>query len=267
MSETAQPERKAWQPFTPQGVARFAHAYTNRLLVIQLISAFIVAASLVWFLGSCYSPVILEAIQKLPDEAKISQQELKGLPPGALAEGRFLSIGVEGTENPFSGVGDIQIRLGPTLLNICSLMGCLEVPYPKGWMVSLARSSVEPRWGAWKPMLLAGIGLAVMLYLMAVWVVLGFILMWVPKLIAFYADRQVTWLGSFKIACAAHLPGALFTAFIIVLYGLGALDLIRFLILFAVHLPIGWVYLLAAPIFLPKHPEKAVEQKNPFGGS
>ncbi|MBA4148379.1 MAG: hypothetical protein H0X66_09715 [Verrucomicrobia bacterium] len=270
MSQTATPEPKPWQPFTPRGVARFTRASTNRLIIVQLISALIVAACVVWFLAVCYSPVILGAFQKLPDDAKISQQQLQGLQPGALAENRFLSIGVESVDNPFAGIGDLQIRMGSTELKLCSLIGCVEIPYPAGWTISLARKSVEPRWGAWEPMLLAGTGLFTMLKLVVSWGVLGLIYMWVPKLIAFYADRELNGFDSWKLACAAQLPGAFFAAGAILLYGSGALDLIRFLILYALHIPVGWIYLVIAPFLLPKLPGilpklsgKKVK-KNPF---
>ena len=151
MSQTASPEPICWQPFTPSGVARFAGASLARLLTVQVITAVFVSVCFIWFLANYYSPVILAAIQRLPEEGKISRQQLQGIPPGVLAENRFLSITVETGETRSSGVGDLQLRFGPSAVKVCSVLGCMELNYPSGWIISLSRSSLEPRWGAWKP--------------------------------------------------------------------------------------------------------------------
>ncbi len=265
MSESAQPERKAWQPITPSGIARFASASLNRLLVVQLTVGFLVAATVVWFLATCYAPVFLAAIQELPDSAEISKQQIHGVEPRLLAENRFLSIGIEPEQSAFTGVGDLQIRLGTSELQTCSLVGCLSWPYPAEWIVPLSRPTLEPGLGAWKPMILAAAGLLTVILLIILWWLLAFGYTCIPKLIAFYLDRHVDWKGSWKIACAAQLPGALFLAFAILLYGAGALDLVRFLIFCLLHLIIGWVFLILAPFFVPKNATNP-PANNPFTG-
>ncbi|MFN7140403.1 MAG: hypothetical protein ACK4UN_13785 [Limisphaerales bacterium] len=262
MSESAQP--KAWQPFTPRGVSRFAQASVGRLLALQLFFATIVAAATVWFVAHCYSHVILAAIQALPEEAQISKQELRGLPAGLLAENRFLSIGVDGEESPFSGVGDLRLRLGEKQVKVCSLLGCIELAYPAGWTISLSRSDLEPRWGAWKPMILAGLGLLTIAGLMMAWAGLALLYFWIPKLISFFADRELTGFGAWKLAGAAHMPGALLVVIVLLLYGARGFDLVRFLAFYLLHFPVGWFYLFAAPFFLPRVAAVAPKKRNPF---
>jgi len=64
-------------------------------------------------------------------------------------------------------------------------------------------------------------------------------------LVAFFTNRDLSLVGAWRVAGAAQLPGALFMAVAIVLYGLGAVDLIRLVLAAAVHVVIGWVYVLA----------------------
>ena len=47
-------------------------------------------------------------------------------------------------------------------------------------------------------------------------------------------------------------------------YGLGALDLVQFVGAAALHLVVGWVYLILAPLTLPRHPSVAARRGNPF---
>ena len=64
------------------------------------------------------------------------------------------------------------------------------------------------------------------------------------------------------IAGAALMPGALFLSGAIVLYGLGGLDPIQLAAAAGAHLLIGWIYIIAGVLALPRHPEAGL--KNPF---
>ena len=86
----------------------------------------------------------------------------------------------------------------------------------------------------------------------------------VARMHAFFKDRQLTVLGSWKLAAAALLPGALLTAAGIVLYGLGLIDLLQFLFLWALHLMVGWVYLFVSPLRLPRASDAAAAPRDPF---
>ena len=61
----------AWQPFTPRGVAAFAHSSATRLLAVQLVVAALVALSVTWFLSVAWIPVIEEGIRALPETGEI----------------------------------------------------------------------------------------------------------------------------------------------------------------------------------------------------
>ena len=59
------------------------------------------------------------------------------------------------------------------------------------------------------------------------------------------------------------MPGALFMCAVILLYGCGALDLVRLALAGALHLVMSWVYLIISPLCVPRHPAVAVKA-NPF---
>ena len=50
--------KEAWQPLTFGGVARFAAASLWRLLMVELVFALMVAATVVWFVQQAWVPVI-----------------------------------------------------------------------------------------------------------------------------------------------------------------------------------------------------------------
>ena len=99
-------------------------------------------------------------------------------------------------------------------------------------------------------LLLAWAGLA-SLYFLPVWV------------LGFFANRDLSLGGSWRLAGAAVLPGALILTTALFFYGLGALDPVRFLVAVALHLVIGWIYLLLAALKLRLHPA-VIGPKNPF---
>ncbi|MBT3842134.1 MAG: hypothetical protein HOF61_08130, partial [Verrucomicrobia bacterium] len=63
--------KEAWQPLTFGGVARFAVASRWRLLAVELVFAFLVAATVVWFVQQAWLPVIDEAIKQMPPTGEI----------------------------------------------------------------------------------------------------------------------------------------------------------------------------------------------------
>ncbi len=254
----------AWQPLTPRGVSQFAAASGWRLFVMLLVFGSIASGSVIWFAAHAWSPVIHNAIRHLPDGAALKQGRLEGVEPGILADGKFLSIIVDDSGESPSGVADVQLKFRKTLADVCSLLGCLSVNYPRDRELDLARRSSEPWWGAWEPMLLAGLGLASLLALMISWCALAGLYFAPVRLLAYFADRQLNGLGAWKLACAAQMPGALVMSSGIVLYGMQALDLIRLGFVFLIHFVVSWVYLAASPLFLPRLAD-APPRDNPFG--
>ncbi|MEW6303301.1 MAG: hypothetical protein AB1705_07520 [Verrucomicrobiota bacterium] len=267
------------QPLTFGSVAGFARAPLGRLLAVEFVVASLAAAIVVWFLGSVWAPLIEEAIGRLPDRGAIHDGRLEwpGGNPAWLVQSRFLSIVVStGGDQPVGQAADFQLVLAPAEWRLESLFGYWPFPYPEGWAIALNRPELQPLWGAWKPMLLAGVAIATVLGLFLSWFLLAVIYAAPVKLMSFYADRDLTWRQSRRLATAALMPGALFLTLAILLYGLSRLPLAGLLLAVVMHLVIGWVYVFASPLRLPKEDKPKnpfatdgkppVKKENPFAG-
>jgi len=145
------------------------------------------------------------------------------------------------------------------------LFGHLAVPYPEGWIISLNRTEAGPWWGAWRPFILIGTGVVVAAGLWLSWVVLATIFMAPVRLIAFYADREMTIGAAWRVAGAAMMPGALLMSGAVVLYSLHRLNLIGLLFAWLLHLVLGWIYVGIAPTRLPRLSPALPRRRNPFG--
>jgi hypothetical protein len=258
----------AWQPCTFGGVAAFALAPWRRLFLAQGFFALLFAASAVWFLGHCYAPVITQEIQKMPEGAILTNGQLDGLPGVQISGTKLLSIAVATHEDAdLDRSADLQIILRSNRLEISSILssalGSLEFDYNNSSALDLSRSHLEPLWGAWRPIVLVAAGLAVAVGLLLLWAVLAWIYAPAAKLVAWFCDRQLSWPGAWRLACAALLPGAVLPALGLVLYGLQAVDIFGLGYFGTVHFLVGWVYLLAAPVFAPRLSSANIS-RNPF---
>lgn len=267
MSETVLTPRHAWQPLTPRGVAAFAPATFTRLFLAQLTVAALVGLAVIWFLHAEWFPVVRQAIGKLPDDSMIQGGALRwtGATPAILAENRMLALVVDVEDAGGTGrSADMTIVLHKNRLTFCSLAGCWEVGYPAGWRVGLNRPELEPWWGAWHWPILAVVVLLVMVALLAGWAVLATVYFPFAKLAGFFADRELTWAGSWRLAGAALLPGAFLNMAGLFFYSIHALDLIHLGLIYVLHIVCGWVFIAASPFFLPKEPAVAAAALNPF---
>jgi hypothetical protein len=262
------PRPRAWQPLTPRGVAAFAGARIGRLLLVQFIVALLVAGSVIWFLATTWFPSVREAIRQLPDTGLVENQRLDS--PHAsttpLVENKFLDfvVNTEGAAAP-SRTSDLRVEFRRRNFSVCSLFGCLNLEYPPGQAIQFNRPELESRWAAWELTLYSAAGIGTVAWLFASWLLLATVYSPVARLYAFFKDRRLTLLGGWKLASAALMPGALFAAAGIVLYGLGVIDLIRFLLLWVLHFFVGWVYLFLGPLSLPRASDAAPVKANPFG--
>jgi hypothetical protein len=260
----------SWQPITFGGVASFARSSFGRLLVVQSILALVVAGSVSVFLATAWFPVVEKAIARLPEKGIIRRGQLDwtGPSPCALAEATFLSITVDVANSQTAGQSaDVQMELHRDGLSIRSLFGYLVISYPKDWTIELNRPQVEPRWGAWRPFLLVGMGASVAVGVMAIWLVLATAYSLPVRLLAFYSDRDVGWPGCWRLAAAAQLPGALLLSGGILLYGFNRLNLIGLLFSWLLHVVITWIYIGIAPARLPRLSGSVRRRDNPFGGT
>jgi hypothetical protein len=267
MDETAEKTQFAWQPLTPRGIAAFASASLSRLLLTQFVFALFAAAALTWFLHARWFPRITEAIQRLPPQGEIRSGTLdwRGDSPMLLAEGRFLSLTVDlQHEGKTRSPAHIQLEFGSRDVKIYSLLGFLPLHYPRAWVLPFNRLELEPWWGAWRPALLAiACGSVVVAQLLS-WALLATLYFLPAWLIAFYADREISLAGCWRLAGAALMPGALFLTAAIITYGLGLLDLVRLAMAWVVHLVIGWVFVALSPLAAPHDPAAASVKGNPF---
>jgi len=147
-----------------------------------------------------------------------------------------------------------------------SLFGFLQEGYSPGWRLAFNRVELEPWWGAWVPQLLAGTAAAVLAGLFLVWAILATLYSLPAWLIGFFANRQLSWSGSWRLSGAALMPGALLVTTAAFLYSLGFLDLIQFTAAVGIHFVIGWVYFVVGTLALPHHPSVSGPGKNPFVG-
>ena len=266
MSASDDQAQFAWQPLTLRGVAAFAQASWGRLLLVQLIVALLAAGTVVWFLQKCCFPTIGEAIRGLPPQGEIRSGSLDwpDPSPARLAEGRVLSLAVDLEHSgEVRSPAHVQVEFGKADLKVYSLLGSFQVAYPRGQRMALNRTELGPWWGAWAPPLLAMAAGLVVVGLMVTWACLATVYCLPAWLISFFSDRNCSLGGSWRLAGAALMPGAFLLCAAILLYGWGALDLVRLAVAGAAHLVIGWVYLFVSPLSLPRHPAVA-GKRNPF---
>lgn len=254
----------AWQPITFRGVAAFAFASYQRLFWIQVFFAALCAGAIVWALYHAWTPVIRLAVRNLPNEAPARTEQLVS-PPSAepvLAESQHLAVLLK----PPAGVSasDVRFEFQPRALRICSLFGCSTWPYPKTQSVYVTRQEAIPWWDAWQPILLGIIAVTAGLAFLALWSLLATIFFLPIRLFAYFADRQITLGGAWKISAAAFLPGSLALIAAVVLYAVGTADLIRFLIAVPGHLVFGIAYLIFAFRKLPFIASVPSPGTNPF---
>jgi hypothetical protein len=256
----------AWEPLTPRGVAAFVHARFGRLLLVQIIIALIVAASVVWFLDDSVFPVIKSAIQNLPAAGEIRSAKLdwRGDSPKLLAEGRFLALGVDlNHSGKINSTADVQIKFGKETVWSSALLGYTEIPYPPGDPLPFNRTELEPLWGAWASTILFVAAVATAIGLLASWWILATIYFLPVWVFGFFVNRDLNFRRSWKLSGAALMPGALLMAAGILLYDFDAVDLVQFGFIFGAHFVLGWIYLFISLLFVPGIPT-ALLKGNPF---
>lgn len=259
--------RQAWQPFTPRGVAAFAHATASRLFFVQFVVAALIAAALVLGLRASWVPVISEAMAHLPEAGAIRRGELSfaGEPNQRFAGNTRLALSVALQGEPAGGSSsDLEITFEKNRVALCGPLGCWWRSYDPRYTFAFNRVELQPWWGAWRGPLLGVIALGTVAVLFVLWWTMGLLYLPLVKFIAFFTDRAVTWDGAWRVATAALLPGACLLAVGLLLYGAGVLDLFRFALLYALHLIAGMVFVTTSPLFLPKIFSAATAQ-NPFG--
>jgi hypothetical protein len=264
MGESEKPA--AWEPLSFGGVARFAYAPGGRLLLVCLLVAALCGGVVVWFLNFRWVPQIESAIAHLPEQAAIRNGALvwPGKEPIALAQSSFLTLTIQPGRVPELASGsDFEVSLGARQIGVRSFFGYLPVAYPYDLAISLNQAEVQPWWGAWKPAFLAGAGTVTGVALLLMWFLLGILYMPLIKLLGFYADRHVSWLGARRCATAAMLTAALLMCASIVLYAFQEISLLGLLAVVAAHFLVQLIYALGATMALDDLPGRKIAG-NPF---
>jgi hypothetical protein len=255
------------EPFTPRGVATFAHANFSRLLLAQLIFAFVAAIVVAWFFYSRCFPVVQAAIENLPDDGEISFGKLdwKADPFQKLAEGDFLALDVDLYHSgQFRSTADFQAEFGRESIRVFSLFGFYaDFAYPPGRMLSFNRPELIPIWKAWRAEILFFIAAVTVVALLVSWSVLATIYFLPIWLAGFFTNRDLDLAACWKLSAAALLPGALLMSAGILLYGFGLLNLVTLGFIFGAHFVLGWLYLFFSLGFLPRL-STATPRGNPF---
>jgi len=257
---------RAWNPFTPGGVASFANAPLGQLLTVQFVSALLVFLSFTFYLDHSWAAAIDSAVENLPAGSHLAEGRLR-IPGSAalhLSTNRFVGITFAVNDAP-GAVADVAIRLSPVEWRISSLPGYLTLPYPRALAAALDRESLLPRWGAWRS---AVVPLTAGVYTVGVmlgWMVLATLYAWPLKVLVFFRDKLTSRLGCWKLCAAALLPGALLMASATVFYTLGHIPAIGVAMAFVAHFVLGWAYVICGAVALPFIPETERLRGNPFG--
>ena len=218
----------------------------------------------IWFLKANYAPSVSEAVKNFPENAVLENGNLTNAPSAILTQRKFLSAVIDFQESGSTGqTADVQIEFRKNYFQICSLFGCGLFNYPAG-KIPLGRSSSEPWWDARQPVIFAICAVVTALGIWFAWVILALLYMPAAKLIAYFADRPLSWRESWRLVSAAQMPGAFLMSLAIVLYGLQVFDLIRFMFFFSAHFFVVWIYVCSAPFYLPRTTETVPPAKNPF---
>jgi hypothetical protein len=246
-------------------VASFAYSSSGRLFIVQLLVALLSTATVIWFLQQAWFPVVRQAIDHLPADGIMQSGMLRwsGDPSRLLAEGPFLAFALDlHHQGEARSPAHVSIELGELDLKIFSLFGFYTVRYSKSWTAPFNRQDLLPWWGAWEPIILGIVALAMPISLLLCWQILATLYTIPAWLVAFFVNRKLSLYGSWRLAGAALMPGALFLTSILLLYGLGVIDLIHLVVAAALHLVIGWIYVFASPFSLPPVAQDAAG--NPF---
>lgn len=262
----------AWQPFTGAGLAAFADAQAGRVLGFQCVAAAGIGILLVISLRLAWFPVIERALPNLPESAPLLAGRLHWPDPAPvrLAENSWLGWVVEPTAVPvpdaLGQTADIQLQLRPTSLRVRGIFGHLEQPYPVAWRADLGRIPAMATWNAWRRpvMILVGLGSAGALLLS--WWTLATVYLPFVWLISRLAGHPISAFGSWRMASAALLVGATVGTIGIAAYATGAVRLPGLLVSQALHLPVGWIWLLWGILSRPAGtgPVRRSPAKNPF---
>jgi len=256
----------AWEPLTPRGVAAFAGASLRRLLLVQLIVAILFAGLFVRFLIRAWVPVIRTAVDHLPAQGRLRDQQLFWPADSSvqLARNRFLGLAVDLNHSGFLvREAHLQLEFGRKNLRIMSAFGYQVINYPPEWDFPFNRTDLVPWWGTWNYAILTVFALATPVCLMLVWFAIATIYCLPVFFISIFEKRKLGVLQCWRVAAAALLPGTIFLTLGLLFYTHGWINFVHLVVIFALHLIIGWIYLYISPLFVPKKGVGSARKRKP----
>ena len=136
--------------------------------------------------------------------------------------------------------------------------------FPQGWRIAFNRPEVQPWWGAREGYVRIGVAIGASVGVWLSWQFLSACYCLPLWLAAAWGRRPLGPGGAWRLSGAAMIPGALVMMVTIALYRAGALDVVRFLFGSALHVVVGWVYVVSAVFFLPRSENPESARGNPF---
>jgi hypothetical protein len=251
-------------PFTPGGVASFAHTGWSRLFTWQLAVSIALGGSILLVLSQHWAPVMNQAIEKhMPPKTGLKEGRLiwPDDEPKVFGHNQYLCLAVnpDGTGD-HGHMADVQIELQRDSWVCQSIFGYLEFEYPmQDW--PLTRKEFVPWWGSRRPFLLLGSAVVVGFLFWLGWLGLGFAGIWPIKTVAYYTDLESEFGKLWRMSAASLLPAGMLLAMGVLCYSTGFMKLAILLILIPLHLVFGGVYLFFSLFSLPKVTANTV---NPF---
>lgn len=269
MDDEKQPAIIVCHPLTFGGVAAFGSSSFSKLFLYALIISLLCAAAIVAFVETAWLPVVSDAIAVLPEGNAIRRGGLEWAGSKRavrLADSPFLSFTVEpGDKSDLGQTSDLQVELAAKEIRLRGLIGQIAYPYPEEWAVALTRLDLEPWLGAWKPAILLGLGVGTVVWLFVVWFALATLYCLLPFTIAFFTDRKLTLAGAWRLSFASLFPGALLFCASIILYNFLRLRLIELCGAALLHVALGWIFVILAPLRLPLIQSRPASlRRNPF---
>ena len=245
----------SWVPCTFNGVSELAQGPVLRIFLTLLPVSLLAAGGAAHFIMLNGYAYLDEIIERLPERVEIRRGVLSwpSRSPFVLTESSTfaLIVNLDQTTSP-GQASDFQIEWGRTHIKLRSLLGYLAFSYPKGWIISLGKSELEPRWGAWRPAApIVGAAVTAM-GLMILWAVLGGVYSLPVYIWTRCLQRRVSCMGCLKLSVVAQVPGAWFMIAGTLLYSLGFLDLIGFFAVVGVHFLLTLLFLVFTPFYLAK---------------
>lgn len=257
----------AFLPFTFGGIARFGYAKRVYLLTVEIIVALFCSLCVVWFFCGTYFPVVGTAIDALPDgPVKIANGFLiwEDERDGVLAQSPKLSIVVRAykTSPRLGRESDLALELSEQEVRLYSFGRYTPIPYGQKEF-SLERQRAIPWWEAWMGPIIFWVWFISFFSLIFIWQCFSFLYMFIIKGIAWIARRKITWSGSYTMAGATLMLGAILMGIAILGYGADYYGLPGLVIATIIHFLPAWIFLLICPFLLPRLP-KRLKNENSF---